>query len=340
MKRHISLALTLLLIFSLCACGKSQAPVTPSAETSVAVSSPAPTETPTLPPVKVTVSALSGSMAADSTGALWTNLAELEDVGYAADLLPEDAGYVYGFLIAGDILYAAAKDTRSSMDGTRLYEVPVTGGEARLLAENGSGACVFCLLGDNILLYPAETGGMWAIDLTTGAVFNALPEAISLITARDGLVYYTKADNGLYRNDSTGLSEEKLLDSCPSYWLAAGEDGFCCLAYADDDTALLEFRKADGTLKTRLPLAERPAGLYSDGTMVYVPQPEEGFIAVYDIATGELRNSIPLGEHEDVLLLYADSERIFYQASSGGLFSLWSMKADGSEATLLAENIF
>lgn len=340
MKRYIATALLLLLALSLCACGKSSAPAVPSAETTLTESTPAPTETPTLPAVKVTVSAMSGSIAADSTGKFWTNLAELEAMGYAADLLPEETGYVYGFLIAGDMLYAAVKDSLSSMDGTRLYEVPITGGEPRLLAENGSGACVFCLLGDNILLYPAETGGMWAIDLTTGTVFEALPEAISLITARDGLVYYTRADNSLCRNDSTGLSEEKLLDNCPSYWLAAGEDGFCCLAYADDDTALLEFRNADGSLKTRLPLTERPAGLYSDGTRVYIPHPSGGSIAVYDIATGEPLDSIPLGEHEDVLLLYADSGHIFYHASDGGVFSLWGMKADGSEATLLAENIY
>lgn len=340
MKRYIATALLLLLALSLCACGKSSVPAVPSAETTLTESTPAPTETPTLPAVKVTVSAMSGSIAADSTGKFWTNLAELEAMGYAADLLPEEAGYVYGFLIAGDMLYAAVKDSLSSMDGTRLYEVPITGGEPRLLAENGSGACVFCLLGDNILLYPAETGGMWAIDLTTGTVFEALPEAISLITARDGLVYYTRADNSLCRNDSTGLSEEKLLDNCPSYWLAAGEDGFCCLAYADDDTALLEFRNADGSLKTRLPLTERPAGLYSDGTRVYIPHPSGGSIAVYDIATGEPLDSIPLGEHEDVLLLYADSGHIFYHASDGGVFSLWGMKADGSEATLLAENIY
>lgn len=340
MKRYIALVLALLLALSLCACGKGTTPAEPSAEADSIESTPAPTEAPTLPAVKVTVSALSGSMAADSAGTLWTNLAELEDMGYAADLLPEEAGYVYSFLIAGDILYAAAKDNLSAMDGTRLYEVPMTGGEARLLAENGSGACVFCLLGDSTLLYPAETGGMWAIDLTTGTAFEALSEAVSLITARNGLVYYTKADNGLYRNDSTGLSEEKLLDNCPSYWLAAGENGFCCLAYADDDTALLEFRNADGSLKARLPLAERPAGLYSDGTLVYVPHPAGGFIAVYDMTTGEAQGSIPLDGHEDVLLLYADSEHIFYQASDGGVFSLWGMKADGSEAALLAENIY
>ena len=340
MKRYIVLALVLFLSLSLCACGKSAAPAEPSAETAVTESTPTPTEAPTLPAVKVTVSAMSGSMAADSTGKIWTNLAELENMGYAADLLPEDAGYVYNFLIAGDMLYAAVKDSLSSMDGTRLYEVPITGGEARLLVENGSGACVFCLLGDNILLYPAETGGMWAIDLTTGTAFEALSDAISLITARDGLVYYTRSDNSLCRNDSTGLSEKKLLDTCPSYWLAAGENEFCCLAYADDDTALLEFRNADGSLKTRLPLAERPAGLYSDGTLVYIPHPAGGSIAVYDIATGESHNSIPLDEHEDVLLLYADGERIFYHASDGGRFSLWGMKADGSEAALLAENIY
>lgn len=340
MKQYITLVLVLLLALFLCSCGKGPAPAEPSPETAVAETSPAPTETPSLPAVKVTVSAMSGSIAADSTGKFWTNLAELEDMGYASDLLPEDAGYVYNFLIAGDMLYAAVKDSLSSMDGTRLYEVPITGGEARLLAKNGSGACVFCLLGDSTLLYPAETGGLWAVDLTTGAVFEALPDAVSLLTARDGLVYYIRADNSLCRNDSTGLSEEKLLDNCPSYWLAAGENEFCCLAYADDDTALLEFRNADGSLKTRLPLAERPAGLYSDGTLVYIPHPAGGSIAVYDIATGESHNSIPLEEHEDVLLLYADGERIFYHASVGGRFSLWRMNADGSEASLLAENIY
>lgn len=340
MKRYIAFALALLLVLSLCACGKGTTPAEPSAGIEAAEITPVPTEAPTLPTVKLTVSALSGSIAADSTGTIWTNLARLEDMGYVADLLPEDAGHVYSFLIAGDILYAAVKDSLSAMDGTRLYEIPITGGEARLLAENGSGACVFCLLGNSTLLYPAETGGMWAIDLPTGAIFEALPDAISLITARDNLVYYTKSDNGLYRNDSTGLSEEKLLDNCPSYWLAAGEDSFCCLAYADDDTALLEFRNADGSLKTRLPLAERPAGLYSDGTLVYVPHPSGGSIDVYGISTGETRNSIPLGKQEDVLLLYADSEKIFYQASIDGLFSLWVMNADGSDATLLAENIY
>lgn len=343
MKKYISLLLVGLMLLSLCACKKAPAQSSPAP-----VPTAAPTETPepvhsvsnVLPPEAETVSVMAATMQKDENGDIWTSLAPLEGFHYVYDLLAEDAGYVYSFFLADGWLYAAVKDDARAMDGARLYAVDTVSGDTRLLAENGSGACVFCLVGENTILYQCESGGLWAIDIAAGEAAEALPDAVSLLAAQNGWFYYTKADNGLYRNDSTLRSEEKLLDDCPSFWFTTGRDSLCSLAYADETTALLEFRDLSGTLRSRQPLADIPSGLYTDGALVYVPQPAAGFIAVYDIATGESHSTIPLPEeYDNIQLLYADSGLVCFQATKDGRFPILRISADSSEPEVLAEDL-
>lgn len=342
MKKYISLFLVGLMFFSLCACKKAPAQSSPTpVPTAVPTETPEPTHTVSnvLPPEAETASVMAATMQKDETGDIWTSLAPLDGFLYVYDLLPEDAGYVYSFFLADGQLYAALKDDARAMDSARIYAIDIESGDARLLAENGSGACVFCLVGENTILYQCESGGLWAIDIAAGEAAEALPDAVSLLAAQNGWFYYTKADNGLYRNDSTLLSEEKLLDDCPSFWFATGKDGMCSLAYADETTALLEFRDLSGALRSRQPLTDIPSGLYTDGTLVYVPQPAAGFIAVYDIATGESHSTIPLPEeYDNIQLLYADSGLVCFQATKDGSFPVLRMTADGSGSEILAED--
>lgn len=339
MKKYIAFFLAALMLLVLCACGdKPTADPPEAAPETVPETTAAPSPTPYVEPE--TFSVMAGSVQADGKGTIWTALTPMEGTAYLYDLLPEDIGYVYSFLIAGDSIYAAVKEYSRSMDPASLYIFDTETGESALLAENLSPSCSFCLVGDDIFLYRGVSG-FWSLNISTGESRQVLPEDTDLIAAQDGLFYYTLADGALYRNNSTFADEEKLLDVCPSYWLCPGADAMFTLAYEEEGTVpVLEYRDFSGALQFSVYLPDDPGSIGSDGTYVYVPQPGQGEILVYDIASGEQTGSIllPLGTAQ-CLVLYADGESVYCQTMTDGIFQILRISADGSGHQVLADDI-
>lgn len=339
MKRLFSLILTVALLAALCACGSE--PLTPQGQESAPYpGEAAPAEsTPFQPAIELpseTFSAMASTLQRDEAGTLWTSIDGLEDARNLHEILPEDIGSVGNFCFGNGLVYFAAKEFTQSVDPAKLYAADPETGECTLLADNLSPACSFCVLGESAILYPGLTG-LWATLLATGETAEILPDGMQLLTARDGNAYYTRSDGALYRSDSTFTSEEKLLDTAPSYWLAAGADILCNLAYTDA-LAVIEFRNMDGTLRSRQPLEEAPAGFYSDGEQLYVPQIGAQTLLVFDIASESLLQTISLpGAYMSCLVTYADSEVIYLEVMEAGSFSLIRMAADGSDPTKVAD---
>lgn len=338
MKKYIPLLLAVLLLVGLCACGTGSPQMPETTAQAVPEATEAPAPTPYVEPE--TFSVMASSFQADENGVLWTTLAPMEGANYLYDLLPKDIGYVYSFLIAGDSIYASVKEYSRSMDPASLYVFAAETGEGTLLAQNLSPACIFCLVGDDVFLYRGDSG-LWSLNISTGENQPILPEGTELLAARDGHFYYTGTDGALYRNNSTLGAEEKLLDTCPSYWLCPGTDAMFDLAYGEEGTKpILEYRSFDGVLLFSVNLREDPGGLYSSGEQVYVPQPGVGEILVYDIASGEQTGSISLPQSTaQCLVLYADSEALWCQTMTDGIFQLLRINADGSGHQLLADDI-
>lgn len=338
MKKCLSLLLAGLMLLGLCACG-TDSPQTPEVTAeALPHATEAPSPTPYVEPE--TFSVMAGSIQADEKGVLWTTLAPMEGANYLYDLLPEDIGYVYSFLIAGDNVYASVKEYSRSMDPASLYVFDIETGEGTLLAQNLSPACIFCLVGDDVFLYKGDSG-LWSLNVSTGENQPILPEGADLLAARDGHFYYSKTDGALYRNDSTLGAEEKLLEHCPSYWLCPGTETMFDLAYGEEGTEpTLEYRRFDGTLLFSVNLLEDPGGLWSDGALVYVPQPGEGEILVYDMATGEQAGSVMLPQTvSQCLVLYADALGVCCQIMTDGSLQILRINADGSGHQVLAEDI-
>lgn len=339
MKKYAVLFLAVLMLLALCACGDTPAaettdPTPDSAPQTTALPSPTPYVEPE------TFSVMAGSVQADTEGTVWTSLAAMDGTSYLYDLLPEDVGYVYSFLITGDDIYAAVKEYNRSMDPASLWVFDKETGEGTLLADDLSPACSFCLVGDDIFLYRGSHG-FWSLNASTGDKQQVLPEDADLIAARDGHFYYTLADGGLYRNNSTFTAQEKLLDDCPSYWLCPGTDAMFDLAYGEEGTKpILEYRTFDGVLQFSVNLLETPGGLWSDGDQVYVPQPGAGEILVYAMASGEQTGSILLPqEMTQCLVLHADSEALYCHTMADGLFQILRISTDGSGYEILADDI-
>lgn len=340
MKRYIALFLAALMLLTLCACKKSsssvQEPVSQHTQEPAATATPSPT--PYVEPE--TFSVMAGTIQTDEDGMVWTTLAPMEGTTYLYDLLPEDIGYVYSFLIAGDNIYASVKEYNRSMDPASLYVFHRETGESALLADNASPACAFCLVGNDVFLYRG-TSGFWSLNASTGENQQVLSDDADLLAARDGWFYYAKSDGALYRNNSTMGAEERLLDSCPSYWLCPGTDAMFTLAYEENGTKpVLEYRDFSGTLRSSASLPEDPGSIGSDGAYVYVPQPGLGELLVYDLADGQQTDSIPLpADIAQCMILHADENFLYCQALVNGLFQILRINIETSEASVLAEDI-
>lgn len=341
MKRYISFFLAALMLCSFAACKNSSAP---AAEVTAepAQEAPLPTETPAPTPLPQgeTTSVMAGSILSDGEGLLWTSLAPIEGFTYVYDALPEDVGHVYSFLVHDGTIYAALKEDSFSMEAIRIAAFSVATGKSTLLAEDALGNSTFCLLGEDYILYTSDSG-LRTIHLPTGELSEPLTGVTHLLTARNGSFYYTREDDGLYRNNSSLRAEEKLLDTCPSYWLCPGEDSLCSLTYTEEGTvAAVEFRGMDGTLRSRQPLSRLPMGICSDGVSVYVPQESENTIGIYDIATGNPTGSLPLPQGtENCLPLMAVGGTVYYQALTEGSFRIFCLGPENDTPLELASDI-
>lgn len=340
MKRFLSLILAALILCSFAACKNAPTPeIEPTAapiQETAPTSSPAPTPL----PKGETTSVMAGSFVSDENNGLWTSLAPMEGMTYVYDHLPEDIGHVYSFLVHNGTVYAAVKDDYFSLDPLRIFAFDPEIGETTLLAENIPGNSTFCLLGEDYLLYMTMEG-LQTLRLSDGKISEPLTGVTALLAARNGAFYYTREDNGLYRNNSSLLAEERILEQCPSYWLCPGADTLCALAYNDEGTiAVMEFRAMDGTLLARQPLGELPMGICTDGDRVYVPQESESLIYVYNMADGELLHSIPLPEDAaQCLPLLAEDDALYLQALVDGSFRIFRLHTDGSAPVELAADI-
>lgn len=340
MKRFISLFLVLMMLLTLCACRSSELPAAEATSAPLPEAAPTDTPAPTPLPRGETTSIMAGTIVSDEDGDLWTSLAPMEGMTYVYDILPGDASHVYSFLVHGGTIYAAVKDDYFSLDPLRILAFDTETGETTLLAENVPGNSTFCLLGEDSLLYMAAEG-LCTLHLPTGEHSEPLAGVTNLLTARNGSFYYTREDNGLYRNNSSLLAEEKLLDTCPSYWLCPGADTLCSLGYTDEGTvAVMEFRAMDGTLFTRQPLTEIPLGICADDTEVCVPQESEGAIHVYNMSDGEFIRTIPLPEDAaQCLPLLAAGDTLYLQALVDGSFRIFRISTDGTAPVELAADI-
>lgn len=339
MKRFLSLFLAALMLCAFAAC-RSPAPETDLPALTEEAASPTEAPAPTPLPQGETTSLIAGSFVSDEKGERWTSLAPMDGFSWVYDALDGDVGHVYSFLVYDGTIYAGTKSDPFSMDDIRILACDTATGETTVLAEDAMGNSTFCLLGENILLYMTAEG-LHTLDLTTRERSEPLTGATNLLAARNGSFYYTREDGGLYRNNSSLLAEEKLLDLCPSYWLCPGEDSLCTLAYTEEDSVTTaEFRNMDGTLRTRQPLNELPMGICFDGEAVYVPQDGETSIRVYDIADGTLIRTVSLPEDtENCLPLLAQGETIWYQALTEGSFRIFRLGPEDAQPVELAADI-
>lgn len=344
MKRIFSLLTALALAFCLCACGEEAEPA-PAEPTAVSEPAEAPERTaepaarpaPTLSPGAESQSLVDGVVQTGADGTVFA-LVRAEGLVCVYDLLPEGVGYIYGFLAAEDMLYIVVKDEYFSLDPATLYALSPETEALTVLAEDCSAGCAFCLMGDS-LYYESYDSGIKRVELATGEIFAALPEAERILAVYGGVIFYTKADGGLYRNDSTLGAETRLLESCGSYWLFPAEDSLCDVVYRENGTiAVLEFRDGGGNLRSQRVLEETAGGLYAHGGKVYVPQPEAQWIQIYDIATGEEEGSVPLTGNSGYYFIRAvTDEAIYYESSVDGTFYLYRMAPDGGEPELLGQ---
>lgn len=342
MKRYAALCLAALMLFSFTACRNNSAPAAEvTAEPTQEALVPSSTPEPVSLPQGETTSILAGTLQIDENGVIWTSLAPVEGMNYVYDYLPEDCGHVYSFLVHDGTLYTALKEHAFSMDFIRIVAFDMETGEQTTLAENVPANGTFCLLGEATLLY-MEEDGFCTLDIPSGRRSEPLAGASTLLAARDGSFYYTRIDeSGLFRNNSTLAAEETLLEECPSYWLCPGADSLCTLVYTQEGTAAaVEFRAADGTLRSRQPLNELPMGICSDGESVYVPQTGERSIRVYDMTTGELTGTIALPEGSEYCIpLLVQGETIYYQALKEGSFCLYRLGPEDTLPTELAADL-
>jgi outer membrane protein assembly factor BamB len=331
------------LLFALCACGtaavetpaQNQAPV-PEAQATDTPETARPL--PTLSPGAETSSTLCTTLLASDDGTVYTFLAQTQEAVYLPDQLPEDIGYVYALLEGDDCLYLAAKDTYFSLDASRLYAYAPADGTVTELADDAAAGCRFCLVGERIF-YETYDQGIAALDPSTGTVQSTLPEAQRLLTADGGYLYYTKADGGVYRNDSTGTAEVQILAQYDSYWFYSAQDGLCDISYQENGTlAVLEFRDMDGTLRSQRVLEEISSGLYAQDGILYVPQGQGQTIARFDIAQAQELTSLTLPEAQsDYYIQAVTADTLYYQAYDQGEPWLYALNLDDGTVTALGE---
>lgn len=293
---------------------------------------------PTISPDAQTLSAFSGSIQTDEQGTVYTTITRAEGLVYLPDLVAEDVtGYIYSLVVTEDTIYFAAKDEYLSLEPATLYAYDRAAGTVTALTQDASAGCQFCLVGD-ALLYESYTQGIQALDLTSGQVEAALPEALKLLAADSDFFYYAKDDGGIYRNDSTCTTEALVLDSYRSYYLFAQGDSLCDLTYQDSGTlAVLEFRDGSGTLRTQQVLGEIADGLYAQGDTLYAPQPQSHSIWVFDLATGEKLGTIPLPEDTGYCFIQAVTDNTLYYQTVTGLYAL---TLDGGECSYLGDILY
>jgi hypothetical protein len=343
LKKILIFLAVLALLLSLSACGAQQETTSDTAESPAETAQPVRQEEATTPPIPTLspdaepLSALSGTIQADDQGQLYTTLTRAEGFVYLPDLLPEDMDcYIYGLLVAQDKIYFAAKEEYFSLDPASLYVYDLSDGTLSLLTQDGSAGCTFCLVGDR-LFYESCTDTIRTIDLSTGEITDGTTDSARLLTADSSYFYYAKADGGIYRNDSTLTTQGLIMDDYSSYLFFAQEDALCDITYQENGTlAVLEFRDGAGTLRSQRVLAQAADGLYARDGIVYVPQPQDQTILLFDMTTGQQTAQLPLPEAcTSCSIQYADDSTVYYLTD----LSLWAVSTDGTQAALLGEQL-
>jgi hypothetical protein len=331
------------LLFALCACGTDTAetPANTQAPILEAQATEAPETArplPTLSPEAETSSALGTTWLATQDGTVYTFLAQTQEAVYLPDQLPEDVGYIYALLEGDDCLYLAAKDTYFSLDASRLYAYFPADGTVTELAHDAAAGCRFCRMGDRIF-YETYDQGIAVLNPATGTTQSVLPQAQRLLTADGGYLYYTKADGGVYRNDSTGTTEVSILAQYDSYWFYSAQDGLCDITYRENGTlAVLEFRDMDGTLRSQRVLEEISSGLYAQDGILYVPQGKGQTIARFDIAQAQELDPLTLPEAQsDYYIQAVTADTLYYQAYDQGQPWLYALSLANGTVTALGE---
>ncbi len=353
MKRFSIVLLCISALLILSACGGSAPEVSRPVETSVpeAEAVPPQEEAPApetaaavspavLSPGAAESSTLSAAFQTDDTGTVYTGAAVGEGFTALNDLLPEGTGYVSRFLLADGYIYAAVKDAYFSLEPSSLlrFSLGENAGEGELLTDDLAADGRFVLAGDALFFRSYADGGLIRLDLTDGTLEPGIPDCAGLLAAADGFMYYAKAD-GVYRNDSTLAAEAKLFDAIPGE-LAAVSGRLYCLR-SSGEAAALECRSVDdGSLLFSADLDGPADNFLVSGERVYVPQPENGAVRIFDRLTGEKTGDLPLSLCGSYCVLHCAAEdALYYETFLDELFPLCRVSLSGGDAEIVGEII-
>ena len=355
MKRFLIISILVAMLLCLCACagGGKEEPVSVSepVETSVpeepeetpvpeepAAEEPSDEPTPrpeaVLSPGAAEDSQLSSQFAPAEDGTLYSSLVRGDGFTSIYDLLPDDVKYVAGFIMTDDGIYASVKETSFFMDPAVLCFFPADGSERKIITEELSPSGRFCMAGGELFFESlSEKGFLWHYDAESGDSVCVVPDALSLLSAKDGFIYYAKVD-GIYRNDST-MDAEDLLFLGGVNALSATNGILCDLTFDQNRQALIEFRKENGD-----PLLRRPLDtvtdhfIAGDDNCLYVPQDQS--LLVLSTDNGSDVRTIELPAYGSYCTLrYAGQNTIIYETLVDGNISIFRVSTDGTDSAQL-----
>lgn len=341
MKRIYSLIFAVTMLLSLCACKSrpvtEESPTAASATAAPSLANEADTA-PILSPGAADNSHLSALFQSGGDGTTYTSLVRGQGITCLYDILPEDIGCVAGFFMTEEGIYAAIKDSYFSLEPAALYFFPADGTEGRLLAENVFPAGLFCMAGEALFYENYDDESLWRLDISSGETRCVLEQAVKLLGAGGGFIYYTK-DGGVYCNDSTMSAETRLFDDSGVSCFFIMEEGLCLLTYDETGGSIVEMRLPDGTLHTQVKLDEYTDGILCREGRIYVPQTEAGTVLVLDFDGNEL-NPIPLTEIGFYCQFYfAGPEGLYYETTVDETSRIYCIDLETMETRTIGEMI-